>query len=343
MEDVGIDYLAKVKRNIGVFRSGGVYWCGSKHIGFDTDYRRRNGIRLDCGKSPTADTFPSAIIPNFKNQDRLLIVRGGIGDLLALSILQREAKEVHVVTSKGLFPVLDWWQIQPKRKHFNEPLTTIKYPTKIEEWAKRYGQQNGDEVIAQGSPENWYRIISKSVGKEFIGGRPQLNVNKIPDAPNRLDHPSILIVHQATSRNRSASLSQIVRAIKTSRLKDIYFYDIQRRLNGEGEKTTIKQYLADLYYADFVISVDTSAIHFREGICKPALGLYSSFSAESRTKYYEFTQSMDIASPCLIRPCFKNMTDCPYAEKDYIYPPCLGEHNNQMVEQISNKLKEMIL
>ena len=54
MEDVGRDYLAKVKTPIGQFKPGGVYWCGTKFIGFDTDYRRRNGIPLDNGKSPTA-------------------------------------------------------------------------------------------------------------------------------------------------------------------------------------------------------------------------------------------------------------------------------------------------
>lgn len=343
MENVGVDYLAKIKTPTGNFKSGGVYWCGSKFIGFDTDYRRRNGIPLDNGNSPTAVTYPSTIIPPYTNQDRLLIVRGGIGDLLALSVLQDVAPEVHVITSQSLFAVLDWWRTKPKRKHFNEPFFYAKFPNKVEDIAKRWGQQQGDRTIAQGARENWYEIIAKSVGKEFIGGRPALDRTRVPDAGNRLGEGSLLVVHTATSRNRSASLNQIIKAIPTSRLRSLYYYDEQRRLNGKGEKTTIHQYLADLYYADFVISVDTSAIHFREGIGKPALGLYASFSAESRTKYYTETKSIDIKSPCKIQPCFKNMNPCPVmVGQSYDHAPCLGEGNEEMVEQISNALKEML-
>lgn len=326
MEDVGRDYLAKMKRNLGHFKAGGVYWYGDKFMNFDPYM---------------ADSYPSDIIPAFTNQDRLLIVRGGIGDLLALSILQNVAPEVTVLTSKSLFPVLDWWANPPKRKHFNEPLFSVKYPKKIEDYLNKYGQQKGDHIIAQGSPENWYEVISRSVNRPFLGGRPQLNIHKKPDYPNRLKPGNILIVNKATSRNRSASLVMLMEAVKEAAPdRTVYFYDADQCLNG-ADKTPIGQYLADLYYADFVLSVDTSAIHFREGIQKPALGLYSSFSAESRTKYYEYTKSIDIAG-CDIAPCFKNLNPCPYAKAGYTHPPCMGMENELMTEQIVKQLKEML-
>jgi hypothetical protein len=36
------------------------------------------------------------------------------------------------------------------------------------------------------------------------------------------------------------------------------------------------------------------------------------------------------------------MRPCPYAGNDYDYPPCLGEENEKLTEQISKELKEMI-
>jgi ADP-heptose:LPS heptosyltransferase len=134
----------------------------------------------------------------------------------------------------------------------------------------------------------------------------------------------------------------------------VYYYDDQRRLVWHNEKTwpnptPLEQYIADLYYAGFVISVDTSAIHFREGLAKPALGLYSSFSTESRTKYYTYTHSIDIKSPCTLAPCFMNFKRCPVGEqalKEYgsqDYAPCLGEENELLVTQIREELKKTIL
>lgn len=323
VEDVGFDYLAKIKRGIGTFKSNGVYWCGSKYIKFDPFI---------------ADTYPSTLVPPYVDQEKLLIVRGGIGDLLALSVLCEVAPEVVVITSKNLFHVLDWWEVTPTKKHFNEPLFTVRFPKKVEDYCNEYGQQAGDHVIAQGSRENWYEIIAKSVNQPFLGGKPRLK--KALNGVNRLKKGSVLVVHKATSVNRSAQLTAIYQALEPK--YEFYFYDDERRLNGNGEKTTIHQYLADLYFADFVVSVDTSAIHFREGIGKPALGLYTSFSAESRTKYYTATQSIDIPSPCPFQPCFYNKRDCTNRVPEAKYVPCLSMDNPEFINTVATKIKEMI-
>ncbi len=350
IEDVGRDYLAKVKKGVGQFKPGGVYWCGTKFIGFDTEYRKRNGIPLDNGSSPTADTYPSTIIPPYRDQDKLLIVRGGIGDLLALSILHNAAPEVIVLTTKSLFPVLEWWQTTPKLKHFNEPLWMVKYPERITDVAERIGQTFGDGDITAGSRENWYDITARSVGKIGLPGRPQLKQDMKPRYMDRLGPESVLIVHRATSINRTAELAPILQALEGDS-RDIYYYNDERKLVWHGEKTwpnptPLEQYLADLYYAGMVVSVDTSAIHFREGIAKPALGLYTSFTTESRTKYYQHTQSIDLKSPCGYQPCFMNFKRChvgEQAEKQYgptPYAPCLGSDNERMVEQVREALKQ---
>lgn len=336
MENTGYDYLATIKRTVGDFKVGGVYWCGSKFIRFDPYF---------------ANLESTSIIPRFTDQKKLLLVRGGIGDLLALSILCDVTEEVTVLTTKSLFPVLDWWEKIPRKKHFQEPLWTIKYPNKLADVVKSWGQASGDEIIAQGSKENWYEIISRSVDRPFLGGRPKLR-KLIPEESNRFLGRTILIIHKATSVNRSAEIGSLLRATikankETGEQFRICWYDeggkdYGQRLLREADQslgnTTLKQYLADLYYADFVISVDTSAIHFREGIEKPALGIYSSFSAESRTKHYQFTRSIDVKSPCQIQPCFMNFTQCPVAQKDDKYAPCLGPDNPDFETQIKNEL-----
>lgn len=346
MEDTGYDYLATIKRAVGDFKAGGVYWCGSKFIRFDPYF---------------ANLAPTSIIPRFDGQKKLLLVRGGIGDLLALSILCDVTEEVTVLTTKSLFPVLDWWEKAPKMKHFQEPLWQIKFPNKLSDIVKSWGQAVGDEIIAQGSRENWYEIISKSVGKPFLGGRPRLKMDKKPDKPNRFNDPTILVVHKATSVNRSADWYSIVKPLCSQNRFRVAFYedagkDYGQRIlsfantSGNGNfkqpigQTSLNQYLADLYYADLVVSVDTSAIHFREGIGKPALGIYSSFTAESRTKYYEHTRSIDMKSPCQIQPCFMNFTQCPVAHRGDTHAPCLGPDNpdfeNQLKEEIWKYLND---
>lgn len=326
MEDVGFDYLAKVKRNVGKFKAGGVYWCGSKYINFD---------------SFMADKYHTGIIPKFNGQDKLLLVRGGIGDLLALSVLHDVAKEVLVITNRDLYPILDWWGTPPKRKNFNEPIWMVKYPKKIEHFACQYGQCVGDELIAQGSRENWYDVILRGVGSSSGRRRPQL-CDKGPDGLDRFEDKSILIIHKATSINRTADLESLVSAVPEEFAGDICWYDDDRQLVVNGEAvpgtTSLNQYLADLYYAHFVVSVDTSAIHFREGISKPALGVYSSFSAASRTSGYEFTRSIDISSPCEIQPCFLNFKPCPVSRSWDKHAPCLGPMNKTFIKQVKTEL-----
>lgn len=349
----GTDYLAKVKTRIGKFVPGGVYWCGTKHIGFDVQYRKRNNIPLEFGASPTADTFPTSLIPPYTDQDKLLIVRGGIGDLLALSILHDAAPEVIVLTTKSLFPLMEWWETTPKLKHFNEPLFMLHYPERLADKAKTLGQTAGDHIITAGSRENWYDITARSVGKAGLPGRPQLKQDMRPRYMDRLGPESILIVNKATSINRTAELAPILMAIQGSG-QDVYFYDDERRLTWYGEKkwpnpTPLEQYLADLYYAGFVISVDTSAIHFREGIAKPALGLYSSFTTESRTRDYKYTHSIDVKSACSLAPCFINFEKCPVIqslEKDGMpinHAPCLGSDNELLIEQIKAGMETALI
>ena len=76
---------------------------------------------------------------------------------------------------------------------------------------------------------------------------------------------------------------------------------------------------------------------FREGLGKPALGIYGAFSTESRTKYYKYTHSIDIKSSCNIQPCFRHDGQmCKYVTKDSTHAPCLGKELSPDIEQQIN-------
>jgi ADP-heptose:LPS heptosyltransferase len=66
----------------------------------------------------------------------------------------------------------------------------------------------------------------------------------------------------------------------------------------------LNKFFLDVFDATLSISVDTAQFHFREGIEKPAVGLYGPFPYECRTKYYKYTLSMNIESKCPNMPCF---------------------------------------
>jgi ADP-heptose:LPS heptosyltransferase len=70
------------------------------------------------------------------------------------------------------------------------------------------------------------------------------------------------------------------------------------------EAKSLNMFFLDVFDADLSISVDTAQFHFREGVEKPAIGIYGPFPYECRTKYYKYTKSIDIKSKCPNMPCF---------------------------------------
>ena len=96
------------------------------------------------------------------------------------------------------------------------------------------------------------------------------------------------------------------------------------------------------------ISVDTAAIHFREGVERPGLGIYSSFTTESRTKHYRFTHSFDVKSPCRFQPCFKHQSEinevCRESAGGSLEAPCLSEkYNPGFVDQLVENMNDYLI
>ena len=266
-------YLIKIKKSINGYAPGEVYWCDEP-----------NAIRA----AKIADIYPAAILPQYTTQKNLLIIRsGGIGDLLALSTLVGIAERTIFVTQSKYKPVFDWFKLPVVVRSFDDPIYSVKFPETVIK--SGYGVMVGEDIIEQGSSKNWYDVFYSAIGRERVYGRPQLKDIGTGEGVE------CLIVAKASDPKRSADKYKLGE-ICSRHYKQVVFADEQ--------KWSLKEYLNQLSRAQMVISVDTSAIHFREGLGKPALGLYGAFGADSRTKYYEHTQSIDIIGGCDIQPCF---------------------------------------
>lgn len=294
-------YLMIVKKPFQNFQKDCVYWV--------------NETNASIVPREYAEFVPAETIDKYDSHASMLLVRSaGIGDIIALSSLCGYANQTTILTQTKYKPLKKYFDVPVTFKGFEEPLTVYSYPKGLHSFLQRTGMMYGDTDIDNGSRENWYEILSRSVNFEFDPeyARPQLRslTNEVNDV--------CIVVSQSSSLNRTASKTDL------DKLARKYFKNV---IHADEMKWSFEQYLHELDRARYVISVDTSAIHFREGIGKPALGLYGAFTTDSRTKYYKFTQSVNLKSSCDIQPCFLHDNKrCPKATDNFA--PCLSNNIN---------------
>lgn len=304
-------YLAHVTKQSPSVKKGGVYFVNEANAKIF---------------SRVAKIYPFELIEKYSNQPELLIVRtGGIGDLIALSILGGVAPKVTVLTQKKHLHLFDWWQIKPTAKHFNEPLFVVKNEKELIGRCSKIGTMIGEDLIEQGGNQNWYEVFCKSVGRGLISGRPLLK------SVEKCQIPGCLVVSEASSINRTAD-PEMLKRIANKFFENVYMANEQH--------LTTDEYIDVLSKIEFVISVDTSAIHFREGIGLPAFGIYGAFTTESRTKYYTQTKSIDVANSCPISPCFTHLYSPCKHNGGFPFAPCLS-NENQMELELKNYLETL--
>lgn len=310
-------YLMHVKRAFQSFAKNGVYWV-DKH----------NASKVP---PPYADFYPATILKPYTNQPNLVLVRsGGIGDIIALSALTGIADNTIILTQDKFKPLADYFDYPVVFKGFNDPLFMVKFPQTMQTVAANYAMMYGEQVIENGSTQNWFEILYQSINITLDGnyeGRPLLKT-QTTDV-----NDCCLIVAAASCINRTADKQMLVNICSR------YFATI---VVADEQHWTFTQYLQQLDKAKFVVSVDTSAIHFREGVGKPALGIYGAFTAKSRTKYYTFTKSIDVSSQCPLQPCFKHSNEiCPFVQPPDTAAPCLHpKTNTTLYEQIDTAIKQ---
>lgn len=291
-------YLLHVKSAFSRFVKNGVYWLDAVNV----------------QKVPPGNhIYPATAIKPYTDQQNMLLVRsGGLGDLMDLSSLVGIAHNTVLLSQSKYRSLVGYFAEQCIFKSYDESLFITKFPKQIEQYFEDIGMMYGDQMIENGYKRNWFEVFYESINFPFDPeyGRPNL-ISKTKNQNN-----TCLIVPSASCINRTADRL----ALKSAAIRAGY-----KVVMADEQKWTTAQYLQALDEAGFVISVDTSAIHFREGIKKPALGIYGAFTMDSRTKYYKYTKSIDIKSNCPIQPCFKHEMDrCVFLTKESKFAECLG-------------------
>ena len=299
----------------------------------------------------------------------LLVRHEGIGDLIALSaVCARLACDVMFYTRQELFPVFEWYESRERIElfHYTKPLFANMTFAELAEAASTMRVAMFDDSIEQCHDENWYclfhRIIGADVDYEFC--RPHLLPRSFGRRGGNIDPAkrSIVIAHRANANMRIMAFETVytglVNGIGRDEDCDIYVHcDNLTRRDAEFIKTRndgrikvvraagVAEYLRDLFEASLVVTVDSAAVHFREGVEKPVIAIYASFAKASRTAYYKHTFSFDVESPCDRQPCFlhqKRLNEtCHVATPGSRIAPCLDpDFNSSLNEQVTSGIKQ---
>jgi hypothetical protein len=318
----------------------------------------------------------------------IILRTGGIGDLIALSsismnvvkFLNKKSINLKFISQEKYRSVFKWYR---------EPITFVSYFSPI----VRYDSNNFIEKrrinsryktiyyegVIENSKNNWYELQYNTIGiGEFDTewGRPHLKTTRINNNKSNIssDKLSILINPRSTAIIRSMRFQDIYEStIACIGEKDvnIYIHDLNLRahdvkyidnLNDDRVKIisakNLDEFFLDAYDATLTISVDTALLHFREGVEKPAIGLYGPFPFECRSKYYKYTKSLNIRSDCENAPCFIHVKSadsiCDFQKslhdndnydieyRDYA-PCCCNEWNSTVQQQIIDNFKGYII
>jgi hypothetical protein len=300
-------WLVRIKVNNPPFVKDGVYL-------FDNENIKKIPEKL----RDVYNYFDLAPINNHKNL--LLIRSGGIGDLMAYSVLQHRAQNVIFITQAKYRPYLKLWQNPPIFKHPGQPIFIAKSFESMVNQFKDYGRMTGEEdLIELGSPDNWYNIINRAGNQPNEHRRPQL-INPVGSQIK-----GCLIVSNSSVVDRTANSTDIIKACLP------YFDHI---ILAHEQDWTNEEYINALMRYEYVISVDTSAIHIREGFGLPALGLYGAFGKDCRTEGHIYTQSIQVDSGC--PSCYRHSRlPCKFNQGTK-YAPCLS--SDVMTKQIEHEI-----
>ena len=113
---------------------------------------------------------------------------------------------------------------------------------------------------------------------------------------------------------------------------NIPIHDLNKLNIPQVFNLSIREWMGVLNYADYVISVDTSAFHFAGGIAKPVTGIFTFADGLVYSKYYPkkiIVQKHRINGDWDCGPCY-NWSLCP--KTNSTIKPCLTEITNKMLQ-----------
>lgn len=274
--------------------------------------------------------------------DVLIYWTGGIGDVIALTAIMNLNPYItyHLVCQKHYREVGAYMPFKIRFLEPTDPFITmeiLRYKAGVlNNW--RYYSSQG--TVEAGDNRNWYDVFFGIIGAEKQGDemkRPHLINNSHYDIM-LYKGKSLLIINKASCMIRTTPLIDIIQSLPDTAIDKYNIYAYKNK--GEDyiagvnylEPGDFKSFLHVMATADQVITVDTCALHFREGLKKPAIGLFNAFTAECRTKYYQYTKSFDIKSECPLQPCYQHdslsLHHCQMGKAEDFAPPCFRSENN---------------
>lgn len=177
-----------------------------------------------------------------------------------------------------------------------------------------------------------------NVGKQFI----EKNRNN--------DGPSIALCPVSAMLSKNLLPEQIKNLTDELNLMNYFVFglhgkpiDILKELNVPTiSNTKIREWMAVLYSADYVISVDTAALHFSGGIGKPTTGIFTWADGYTYSKYYPSVNIVQLHRNThpewKCGPCY-TYCNCPFT-KGSIKPCLTGITHKMIMEQVVNMLEK---
>ncbi|HRY32076.1 MAG TPA: hypothetical protein P5531_03815 [Bacteroidales bacterium] len=244
----------------------------------------------------------------------------GIGDAVVFSAITEylSTATITVHMNPYFWPLFKYFSHRKLfLKHFHEPIVNDFTFGSLMTKYRNLHRIPLEFAANEAGADNWIRAYFNRLGVEPTNDmcRPVL-------IPQKKTGSGILICHRASCQIRSSGIEDFYIPIRRT-YPDARVYVHERNLTENDKNVLVAinaditiiphsndfdRFLKDLLAFDLIVSTDTAAIHFREGVGLPAVGVYGAFSTASRTQYYVHTHSFDVKTACPYFPCFKHET-----------------------------------
>lgn len=296
----------------------------------------------------------------------LIICGGGIGDIIAYSALckylHEKGKNVHFATQKKYFDILKWFQTPVDILDVNGVLfSDFSMQNRIGKYST-WRRVITEYIVHANNQFDWFEVIYAYSGIDEIDSkylRPQLSKKRLTKKQSNIDKKvkTLLICNQSSCMMRNIEFDEIYRAIPENVKKKYYIYAYEDNLSGTDTMNkftgkyqdvhfilapALSDFLNDLYNATDVITVDSAAVHFREGINKRCLALFNSFDKSCRTSYYKHITAVNVKSECDKQPCYKHELKagdlCEKVDVWQYSAPCFMSKTNKYLQPELTKI-----
>lgn len=273
---------------------------------------------------PIDEYFSDFDINTSKANSLFTHIGSGIGDIIALSALTEflSAYKIQVHAPWNKHVIFQWFKTPVDVRGYFAPIAP-DYCDKHGFRNRKYKRMHRlviENAAIEAHDKNWIEAHFNRIGLEDVPDgftRPQLRIDRINNQPTLFRNvPNILICHRASCQMRSSNLKDFYEPIrKVYPDHHLYVHEVdltdsdKRFIEKTGNifilpKSDLHDYLINLFDADMVVTTDTGGLHFREGVERPALGVFGAMTTGSRTSGYKFTRSFNVVSTCEHQPCF---------------------------------------